>query len=97
MKKWTPQSITKVEVLLNFQLVCTFENSQKYLFDMNYITKEDGEMIKPLKNKTYFKRVFLEAGHPTWPNGYDVCADYIFQNSIKIEDKTVKKLKKLAA
>ena len=37
------------------------------------------ELIRPLKDPRYFRRVFLDAGAPTWPNGYDICPDYLSQ------------------
>lgn len=49
-------------------------------------------MLEPLRSVDYFKKVFLEMGVPTWPNGYDVCADVLY-----MEGKTVKQAKKLAA
>lgn len=39
--------------------------------DLGYILSEHGPMLEPLKDPTYFKRVFVENGVPTWPNGYD--------------------------
>jgi hypothetical protein len=32
----------------------------------------EGEMVEPLKDPTYFARVFIEDGALTWPNGYDL-------------------------
>lgn len=31
-----------------------------------------GPMTRPLLNPHYFARAFLEAGAPTWPNGFDL-------------------------
>ena len=39
--------------------------------DFSFITHESGPMIKPLKDPAYFRRVFVENGVMTWPNGYD--------------------------
>jgi hypothetical protein len=39
--------------------------------DMGFILDESGPMLEPLKDADYFKRVFVESGVPTWPNGYD--------------------------
>ena len=36
-------------------------------------------MALPLKDPDYFARVFLESGAPTWPNGYDMCPDWLRQ------------------
>jgi hypothetical protein len=29
-------------------------------------------MILPLRDPSYFARVFLDTGAPTWPNGFDL-------------------------
>jgi hypothetical protein len=39
--------------------------------DLGFIRHESGPMLEPLKDPAYFKRVFIENGVPTWPNGYD--------------------------
>jgi Protein of unknown function (DUF2442) len=35
------------------------------------IFKKTGPMAEPLKDASYFQRVFIEDGALTWPNGYD--------------------------
>jgi len=39
--------------------------------DFSFIKAESGPMLEPLKDAAYFRRVFVEDGVPTWPNGYD--------------------------
>lgn len=39
--------------------------------DFSFITKESGPMLESLKEPAYFRRVFVEDGVLTWPNGYD--------------------------
>ena len=39
--------------------------------DFSFIRSESGEMLEPLKDPAYFRRVFVEDGVLTWPNGYD--------------------------
>ena len=34
-------------------------------------SKKTGPMAEPLKDASYFQRVFIEDGALTWPNGYD--------------------------
>ena len=38
-----------------------------------------GPMAEPLKDAEFFQRVTVdpELGVPTWPNGYDICADVL--------------------
>lgn len=33
--------------------------------------EKTGAMAEPLKDASYFQRVFIEDGALTWPNGYD--------------------------
>ena len=62
----------------DFVLICEMENGEVYKYDMSYLkTYEGGPMIQPLKDINFFKKVFLDYGHPTWPNGYDIDAAYI--------------------
>src|SRR6266851_2334945 len=39
--------------------------------DVSFITREAGPMLEPLKDPAHFRRVFVEGGVLTWPNGYD--------------------------
>jgi len=34
-------------------------------------TRETGPMVEPFKDPAFFKRVFVEFGGLTWPNGFD--------------------------
>jgi Protein of unknown function (DUF2442) len=39
--------------------------------DFADVLQKTGPMAEPLKDASYFQRVFLEDGALTWPNGYD--------------------------
>ena len=45
-------------------------------------------MLKPFKEEKFFKKVFLEMGTPTWPNGYDICADLIYKEGANVQKKS---------
>lgn len=87
MKKWTPRSVLKVQALAGFKIKCFFDNGEIRQFDMAYIKKEKGTLLKDLRNLSYFKKVFVEMGSPTWPNGYDVCADLIYRDGAVVAVK----------
>jgi Protein of unknown function (DUF2442) len=38
-----------------------------------------GPMSEPLRDQAYFARVTLDHGAPTWPNGFDMCPDWLRQ------------------
>jgi hypothetical protein len=40
--------------------------------DFSDLLREQGRMVRPLRDPAYFVRVFLEFGAPAWPNGLDL-------------------------
>ena len=91
-QKWEIHTIKKVIANSKYELKCTFENDVVKTFDFKPLLKKKGSMLEPLRSVDYFKKVFLEMGVPTWPNGYDICADVIY-----MQGKASKQLKKPAA
>jgi hypothetical protein len=79
MKKWEMRKIVHVEGTSDFTLICTFDNGELKSFQMKEIFRKKGLMIEPLRKPSFFKKVFIESGTPTWPNGFDVCADLIYK------------------
>ena len=90
------RKIKKVRSTINFELICTFDNNEVKLFDVKPLFEKMGPMLKPLQDLAYFKRVFLEMGVPTWPNGFDICADLIFMKAVPVKPAQ-KRTKKPAA
>jgi hypothetical protein len=39
--------------------------------DFSFVAGKSGSLVEPLKEASYFSRVFIEDGALTWPNGYD--------------------------
>lgn len=39
--------------------------------DFSFVQQKTGPMAAPLKDPAYFRRVFVQDGALTWPNGYD--------------------------
>jgi hypothetical protein len=64
--------VTKVKPLGDFKLELRFSDGTTGILDCAPIVAEDGPMVEPLRDPTFFARVFLEFGAPTWPNGYDI-------------------------
>ena len=87
MKKWDLRQITKIEATADFRLVCTFDTKEVKAFDMRPLLNAGGPMIEPLRRISFFRKVFVESGTPTWPNGYDICADLLYQKGIMARSK----------
>jgi len=52
--------------------VVRFTDGSEGVRDLSDIVARNGPMIEPLRDPAYFKRVFIEMGVPTWPNGFDL-------------------------
>jgi Protein of unknown function (DUF2442) len=60
-----------VRRLGDFKLELEFSDDSIGVRDFESIVQKSGTMIEPLKDPSYFARVFIEDGALTWPNGYD--------------------------
>ena len=63
--------VRKVKALEGHRLTIEFSDDTVGERDFSFITEEAGPMLEPLKDVDYFRRVFVEDGVLTWPNGYD--------------------------
>ncbi|ENZ83181.1 MULTISPECIES: DUF2442 domain-containing protein [Caulobacter] len=61
----------RVKAVPGYKLDIAFSDGSFGVFDFSDIKTSRGEMALPLHDETFFARVFLEEGAPTWPNGYD--------------------------
>jgi len=63
--------VRTVRAVSAYRLMVEFSDDTVGERDFSFITDESGPMIEPLKDPEYFRRVFVENGIMTWPNGYD--------------------------
>ena len=64
--------VTEVKPLDGTKLRLSFSDGSGGTYDCAAILTSTGPMVMPLKERTYFDRVFLDHGAPTWPNGFDM-------------------------
>jgi hypothetical protein len=69
--------VSKIEWLGGHRLRVRFSDDSAGEYDFAALVQESGPMIEPLRDPDYFKRVFLEFGAPTWPNGFDIAPDWL--------------------
>lgn len=62
----------QVRPLEGFRLALSFTDGTRGVADLSALIGRGAPMVKPLAEAEYFARVFLEAGAPTWPNGFDL-------------------------
>ena len=69
--------VAKIKCLDGHRLRATFSDGMAGEYDFSEIVGQGGPMVEPLRDPAYFVRVFLEDGAPTWPNGFDMCPDWL--------------------
>ncbi len=72
--------ISKLEWIGGHRLRFCFSDDSVGEYDFAGLVQESGAMIEPLRDIEYFKRVFLEFGAPTWPNGFDIAPEWLRDN-----------------
>jgi hypothetical protein len=69
--------VTKLKRLGGYRLHATFSDGTAGEYDFSALVNETGSMVKPLRDPSYFARVFLEGGAPTWPNSFDMDPEWL--------------------
>lgn len=80
----------------DFTLTLTFDDGERRLYDMKPFLK-DGTVFKPLKDKTVFRRVYLDENgavswdkdpsvdsSKVWSNKIDLCPDTCYMDSVAL-------------
>jgi hypothetical protein len=71
--------VSKIEWIAGYRLKVRFNDESIGGYDFAGLVAESGPMVEPLRDIDYFKRVFLEFGAPTWPNGFDIAPAWLHQ------------------
>lgn len=86
--------IKNVEYLDGYKLKILFNNGKIKIVDFENWIKKGGELILPLKNVDYFKKVQMDEFNYTicWPNGADFCPDVLYEMGVDVagDDKPEK-------
>jgi hypothetical protein len=69
--------VAKIKYLDGYRVRATFSDGMAGDYDFAAIVREGGPMVEPLRDPSYFARVFLEDGAPTWPNGFDAAPGWL--------------------
>lgn len=64
--------VRHASALPGYRLDLTFSDGSSGIADVSEFVLSGGTVVQPLVDETYFARVFLEMGVPTWPNGCDI-------------------------
>jgi hypothetical protein len=82
--------VKKVEYVNGYKLRLLFNDKKTKIVDIEPIINSK-RLFHPLKEIEYFKRVSLDdSEYPAsicWPNGVDICPDYLYELGIDVEEQ----------
>jgi len=63
-----------------FRVALRFSDGKEGLFDGRELLKRSGPLLDPLRDESYFKRLFIDAGALSWPNGLELSPARLHEN-----------------
>ena len=69
--------VIALDRLGDYKLAVVFSDGSRGEHDFATLVVEHGPMLEPLRDPSYFARVFIEFGAPTWPNGFDLAPEWL--------------------
>ncbi|MEX0805487.1 MAG: DUF2442 domain-containing protein [Candidatus Binatia bacterium] len=84
-------SVTKAKYVSDYLIEVKFNDGTKKVIDFEpWLT---GPIFRPLKNKDYFKKFFIDGPTIAWPNGADIAPETLYDaDAAKME--TQRKLRR---
>ena len=56
----------------DFQVELNFSDGAEAVFDAHALLNRNGPLLDPLREESYFRRLFVDAGALCWPNGLEL-------------------------
>ncbi|WP_206605369.1 DUF2442 domain-containing protein [Methylosinus sporium] len=72
-----PNEVVQIAAVGHYCIAVCFQDGASGLHDCSSLLREEGPMAIPFRDPDFFAKVRLEDGAPTWPNGYDMCPDWL--------------------
>jgi hypothetical protein len=69
--------VLRLKKLDDFQLRIRFNDGSEGVHDFTAMVSAAGALLEPLRDQSYFARVFLEFDASTWPNGFDIAPEWL--------------------
>lgn len=66
--------VVRAEPRGGYRVLVRFSNDAEGERDFSDMIAEGGPMVEPLRDPTFFARVFIDDGVLAWPNGFDLDA-----------------------
>jgi hypothetical protein len=69
-------SVTKAKYVNDYLIEVKFNDGTKKIIDFK--SWLSGPVFKPLRNKDYFKKFFIDGPTIAWPNGADIAPETLY-------------------
>ncbi|WP_157970194.1 DUF2442 domain-containing protein [Pelagibacterium sediminicola] len=69
--------VTSLTVLSPYRLAVRFNDGTSGIHDCAKLVSGTGSLLEDLRRPEFFARASLEYGAPTWPNGFDMDAEWL--------------------
>ncbi len=70
--------VAHAEYYSGYKILLQFNDGKEKVVDFRQWL--NGPVFQPLKNKTYFKRFFIDGGTIAWPNGADIAPETLYHS-----------------
>jgi hypothetical protein len=72
--------LTEARYQGEFQVSLRFSDGKEGIFDGRELLKRSGPLLEPLRDEAFFKRLFIDAGALSWPNGLELSPARLHEN-----------------
>jgi hypothetical protein len=86
--------VKKVQYLNGYCLDLLFDNGKRKVVDLSEIMNKAQNMLLPLKDLEYFRKVKCDGFSIVWPNGMDLCPDVLYKMGKDIPKEKKKSMKR---
>lgn len=71
--------VTMARYLGNHQVGLVFSDGKEGVFDATGLLRRNGALVEALRDESYFKRLFVDAGALCWPNGLELSPSRLYE------------------
>ena len=72
--------IIKANYLDNFKVELTFSDGKIGMFDGRRLLEGNGSLLEPLRDESFFRGFFIEAGSLNWSNGLELSPGKLYRS-----------------
>lgn len=71
--------VTTARYLGNHRVGLVFSDGREGVFDATALLQRNGSLVEALRDESYFKRLFVDAGALCWPNGLELSPSRLYE------------------